>query len=247
MQFFNDILLGSIDESWKLIFEEEFQKNYFQKLSQFLYNDEKSGKIIFPAKDEIFNIFKLVPLQQVKVVIIGQDPYHGIDQANGLAFSVSNRGKLPPSLQNIFKEIKNNFPHYDIPRNGCLIHWAKQGVFLLNSVLSVEKQKPGSHSHRGWEEFTDKIVSLLNESNHSIIFLLWGRYAKEKANKIDPKKHFILESPHPSPFSAHKGFMGNQHFLKCNNHLIQMGSTPINWSDETFETLTKSHQAFFSP
>ncbi len=214
------------DDSWNDILYNEIQKEYFKELEDFL-EEELNNKTVYPTHKLMFNAFNLTPFNQVKVVIIGQDPYHGKNQANGLCFSVNDGIKIPPSLNNIFKEIKNDLGK--VYQNGNLEHWAKQGVLLLNTILTVEQSKPGSHKKKGWEIFTDYCIKELSAKKNGLIFILWGNYAKKKKEIIDTKKHFILEAAHPSPFSAHNGFFGCKHFSKTNAFLKQQNSTIISW------------------
>ena len=209
---------------------EASKKDYYKDLIEFV-NEEYKTKTIFPPKDNIFEAFKITPLDKVKVVILGQDPYHGEGEAHGLAFSVNYGIKTPPSLKNIYKEINLEFG-YDIPNHGYLLNWAKQGVLLLNTVLTVEKDKPASHKGKGWEIFTDRIITELNEIPNPIVFMLWGNYAKTKAGLLNNPKHLVLESVHPSPFSARNGFFGNNHFKLANDFLEKNGVSPINWKIE---------------
>ena len=218
-----------LENTWKQQLTEEFDKPYFSALMQFLAQEKENGKTIFPKENNIFNAYNSTPFNKVKVVIIGQDPYHGTNQAHGLSFSVQNGIKPPPSLVNIYKEIKNNYPDFEIPNHGNLETWAKQGVLLLNSILTVEANKAASHQKRGWEHFTDASISKISKNREGIIFLLWGNFAQQKANLIDEKKHFILKAAHPSPFSAYNGFFGCQHFEKANQLLKQQGKEAINW------------------
>ena len=218
-----------IKTDWNDALKKEFKKEYFINLKQTLKNKKSSGEIIYPPQDEIFNAFNLCPLSDVKVIIIGQDPYHGEKQAHGLSFSVKHTTKLPPSLKNIFKELNRDLG-VSIPKTGNLESWAKQGVLLLNSVLTVTKQSPGSHRKIGWEVFTDKVIDILNDKEN-IIFILWGNDAKKKAQRIDKTKHYILESSHPSPFSV-KNFSGNSHFSKINKLLKKLKRPMIKWDLE---------------
>lgn len=217
-----------MEASWKSLLAEEFDQRYMQELRAFLLSEKQAGKTIYPPGDVIFNAFNLTPFEKVRVVIIGQDPYHGPNQAHGLCFSVESGVRLPPSLQNIYKEINAELG-IEFGADGCLIPWANQGVLLLNSVLTVEKGKAGSHQKKGWESFTDRVIEILNAQHPSCIFLLWGSYAQNKGQFIDRCKHLVLESPHPSPFSAHRGFLGNGHFRKVNDYLKRKGSEPIDW------------------
>jgi len=213
-------------ESWKKYLDTEFSKTYFQDLSKFL-KQEYATKTIYPPKHQVFSAFA-TDLNNVKVVILGQDPYHGTNQAHGLAFSVSKSVKIPPSLINIFKEIHEDIGP-PIPDNGNLQKWADQGVLLLNNVLTVEAHKAGSHRDKGWEEFTNAMIKILNDECDNLVFLLWGRDARTKKSLIDGSKHLILEAAHPSPLSAHNGFFGSKHFSKTNAYLIMNGKSPIEW------------------
>ncbi|MFN8166358.1 MAG: uracil-DNA glycosylase [Bacteroidia bacterium] len=217
-----------LDESWKKVLAEEFKRPSFVSLKAFLLNEKKSGQQIFPPGPEIFAALDATPFENVKVVLLGQDPYHGAGQAHGLSFSVKAGQKLPPSLQNIYKELRSDL---NIPMNssGDLTAWAKQGVLLLNATLTVRENQPGSHQKKGWEEFTDAIIRELSARRNGLIFLLWGRYAQAKENLIDTTKHFILRAAHPSPFSADRGFFGCRHFSKVNELLAEQGLSPINW------------------
>lgn len=208
--------------------ESEFQKPYFNGLKQFLAKEAALGKVIYPASNSVFNAFEHCSFEELKVVIIGQDPYHGVGQANGLAFSVNEGQKLPPSLRNIFKEL-NQDVGFEIPNHGDLTTWAKQGVLLLNSILTVEEGKPGSHQQKGWETFTNTIIKKISDESNGVVFLLWGNYAKSKMDLIDANKHFILTAAHPSPLSAYQGFFHCKHFSKTNEYLLQQGKKPIEW------------------
>lgn len=222
--------------SFNDLLEEEKQKDYYKELINFI-DKEYNTKTIFPPREKIFEAFKLTPFEQTKVVIIGQDPYHGEGEAHGLAFSVNNGIKIPPSLKNIYKEINTEYG-YEIPNTGYLIKWAKQGVLMLNTVLTVEKDKPASHKAKGWEIFTDRVIEELNNSEHPLVFMLWGNYAKSKAQLINNPKHLILESAHPSPFSARNGFFGNNHFKLANDFLEKNGIEQIDWKIENFTEQT---------
>ena len=218
----------NIENSWLKILESEMGKKYFQDLIYFIKN-QYVDKICYPPSDLIFSAFNHCSLDNVKVVIIGQDPYHGPNQANGLCFSVDSKLKHPPSLINIFKEISNNL-NYEIRKNGNLLDWSKQGVLLLNSVLTVENGFPGSHSGKGWEIFTDYILKLISTNKKNVVFMLWGGFAKKKENLITKKNNLILKTGHPSPLSANRGhWFGNKHFIKCNDYLIKNGFKPIKW------------------
>ncbi len=216
-----------LEKSWKRQLEGEFDKEYFKNLVQFV-KSEYSSYQIFPPGKQIFSAFDHCPFDDAKVIIIGQDPYHGAGQANGLCFSVADGVRKPPSLQNIFKEIASDLGK-PIPDSGNLERWASQGVLMLNATLTVRASTPGSHQNKGWEEFTDAVIKSLNEQKKQLVFLLWGAYAQKKGAIIDRSKHLVLESPHPSPFAAHKGFFGNKHFSKCNTYLSQQGLAEINW------------------
>ncbi|MCX7553912.1 uracil-DNA glycosylase [Marinicella sp. S1101] len=216
-----------IDASWLQHLETEFQQPYIQDLKAFLLEQKQAGKVIFPPGSLIFNALNSTPLDQVKVVILGQDPYHGPGQAHGLSFSVPDEVKIPPSLRNIFKELAEDLGV--INHTGNLQSWANQGVLLLNSVLTVEQAQAGSHQGRGWERFTDRIIHVINEQRKQVVFMLWGSYAQKKGAHIDTDQHLILKAPHPSPLSAHRGFLGCQHFSKCNEFLKSQKKSPINW------------------
>lgn len=203
-------------------------KDYFQNLLDFLNHQAQLSKTIYPPSGSWFKAFEHSSYENTKVVILGQDPYHGEGQAEGMSFSVPEGVKTPPSLRNIYKELASDL-NIDTPEHGHLASWAKQGVLLLNSVLTVEKSDPASHANQGWEVFTDYVISLLSENKQHLVFLLWGAYAGKKAELIDAGKHLILRAPHPSPFSAHKGFFGCQHFSQANNYLASTNQHPINW------------------
>lgn len=216
-----------IEESWKQVLQPEFEKDYFVRLTDFVRN-EYSTTTIYPPGKLIFNAFNLCPFDKVKVVIIGQDPYHGPGQAHGLCFSVNDGVVFPPSLQNIFKEIHEDLGS-PIPNTGNLTRWAEQGVLLLNATLTVRAHQAGSHQRKGWEEFTDAAIRTLAEQREHLVFILWGAYAQKKGAFIDREKHLVLTSVHPSPLSAYHGFFGNKHFSRANAYLIEHGETPINW------------------
>lgn len=213
-------------DSWNSILKDEFDKEYFKIIMQNL-EKEYENNIIFPDKSCLFKAFELCSYLDLKVIIIGQDPYHNIGQANGLAFSVNENVKLPPSLKNIFKELKQS-TGID-KKSGDLSDWAKQGVLLLNSVLSVRENKPGSNKYLKWEQFTDNVIRKISENNNNLVFLLWGNYAHTKEQLVNTDKHLILKSTHPSPFSAHRGFFGNNHFIRANNYLKSNNKQEINW------------------
>lgn len=216
-----------IEDSWKKVLKEEFDKEYFIRLTEFVRKEYMQYRVFPPAK-LIFNAFNICPLDNVNVVIIGQDPYHGAGQAHGLCFSVNDGVPFPPSLINIFKEIENDMGKV-IPRSGNLERWAKQGVFLLNATLTVRENMAGSHQKQGWETFTDSVIAKISDNKDHVVFILWGAYAQSKAQMIDRNKHLILSSAHPSPLSAHRGFFGNHHFSKANEFLVGHGKKPIDW------------------
>ena len=217
----------NIDNSWKDKLQDEFEKSYFKTLTNFIRNEYKTQKI-FPPANLIFNAFDKCPFDEVKVVIIGQDPYHNIGQANGLSFSVNEGIKIPPSLLNIYKEIESDLGK-TISKSGNLEYWSKQGVLLLNATLTVRAHTPASHQGKGWEQFTDTVIDTLSKECAGLVFLLWGNYAQQKGKNIDANKHLVLKSPHPSPLSAHRGFFGNKHFSTANDYLIKHNKKPINW------------------
>lgn len=216
-----------IEESWRLTLQEEFNKPYFSLLKEFLI-EERKQHIVYPPGKFIFSAFNHTPFTNVNVVVLGQDPYHGIGQANGLCFSVSDGIKMPPSLVNIFKEIQNDLG-YPIPASGNLERWADQGVLLLNAILTVRANEAGSHQGKWWETFTDSVIKHLSNQKQGIVFLLWGKYAQAKEQLIDGSKHYILKAAHPSPFSAYNGFMGCKHFSKTNEILARQGKKEIDW------------------
>src|SRR3990167_1111698 len=218
-----------MEDSWKQRLLPEFSKPYMTQLREFLQQQKNAGKVIYPKGTEYFNAFNLTPFDQVKVVILGQDPYHGPNQAHGLCFSVRQGVAFPPSLLNIFKEIERDLK-IPMPNHGCLTHWAEQGVLLLNAVLTVEQAKAAAHQGKGWELFTDSVIRELNEHREGIVFMLWGSYAQKKGQFIDRKKHCVLQAPHPSPLSAHRGFIGCGHFSKANEYLKKRGLKPIDWA-----------------
>jgi len=219
---------GESGITWKDVLEEEKGKPYFKGILSHIEKERAAGKAIYPSNADIFSALSLTPFSAVKVVIIGQDPYHGPGQAHGLAFSVKPGVAIPPSLRNIFQEINRDLGK-SLPDNGCLTSWAEQGVLLLNPVLSVERGKPGSHRDLGWEQFTSRVITELSRKKVGLIFLLWGSQAQRKAELIDESRHTILKSTHPSPFSAHKGFLGCGHFSKANEILQKLGKQEINW------------------
>ena len=216
-----------IEESWKQRLKAEFEKEYFLRLVDFV-KEEYRTRTIYPPGSLIFNAFNLCPFDKVKAVIIGQDPYHGPGQAHGLCFSVRDGVTFPPSLVNIFKEIHDDLG-IPVPKSGNLERWARQGVLLLNAILTVRANQAGSHQGKGWEQFTDAVIKILNEEKNNLVFFLWGAYAQNKGAVIDKTRHLVLESVHPSPLSAAKGFFGNRHFSKCNEYLTMHGIEPVKW------------------
>ena len=216
-----------IESSWKQVLQPEFDKDYFVKLTEFVRNEYKT-RLTFPPASLIFNAFDQCPFNQVKVVIIGQDPYHGDGQAHGLCFSVNDGVAFPPSLLNIFKEIERDLGK-SMPTSGNLIRWAQQGVLLLNATLTVQAHMAGSHQNRGWEAFTDAAIRKLATEKEHLVFMLWGSYAQKKGDFIDSNRHLVLKSVHPSPLSAYRGFIGNNHFSLANKYLQENGQTPVNW------------------
>ena len=216
-----------LPQSWKALLAEELDKTYFKELVNFV-QDEYKTNTVYPAEADVFNAFTRCSFEKPRVVIVGQDPYHGVNQANGLCFSVKDGIKQPPSLQNIFKEIHADLG-IPIPVSGNLARWANQGVLLLNATLTVCANAPGSHQNRGWEQFTDTVIEQISGTKENVVFLLWGAYAQKKGQVIDRAKHLVLESAHPSPFAAYRGFFGNKHFSKTNAYLTERGLKPINW------------------
>ena len=218
----------ALEEGWREVLKNEFEQLYMKKLKSFLSSELAKGKTIYPHGREIFQAFDWTPFEKVKVVIIGQDPYHGPNQAHGACFSVKPGVPAPPSLINIFKEIHSSLG-LPVPSHGYLKKWATQGVFLLNTVLTVEKGQPSSHQGKGWEEFTDRVVELLNKEREGLVFMLWGNHARKKAAGVDTRRHMVLRAPHPSPLSAYRGFLGCGHFCRANNYLVQLGLEAIDW------------------
>lgn len=217
-----------IEKSWRDKLQKAFSSNSFIQLQDFLAT-EKLTKTIYPEEKDIFAAFNHTPFDDVKVVIIGQDPYHGANQAHGLSFSVQAGVKIPPSLKNIYKELEADIG-ISPPTHGNLTNWAKSGVLLLNATLTVRASEPGSHQKKGWEQFTDSVIEILNKEQTDLVFILWGKYAQEKGAIINTDKHHVIQSAHPSPFAARKGFFGSRPFSKCNDYLTKKGITPINWS-----------------
>jgi uracil-DNA glycosylase len=217
-----------LEESWRQALAPEFEDPYMSELRRFLMEEKSAGKRIFPKGSEYFRALDLTPLDKLKVVILGQDPYHGLGQAHGLCFSVQPGVRIPPSLVNIYKELQSDLGIAPA-RHGFLEHWARQGVLLLNSVLTVEEARAASHQGKGWERFTDAVIRVVNERCDGVVFLLWGSYAQKKASFVDQTRHLVLRSPHPSPLSAHNGFFGSGHFSKTNAFLVSKGKEPVDW------------------
>jgi len=220
-----------IEQSWKTVLQDEFSKAYFEQLTRFVKEEYKKGAV-YPAPKNIFRAFDLCPFDKVKVVVLGQDPYHGANQANGLCFAVGDGVDLPPSLQNMYKELETDMPPEQgrtLLKTGDLEQWAKQGILLLNATLTVRAGVANSHQGRGWEQFTDAAIKTLSERREHLVFILWGNYARQKGAHIDRTKHLVIESPHPSPLSAHRGFFGSKPFSKTNTYLQKTAQTPIDW------------------
>jgi uracil-DNA glycosylase len=220
--------IANINENWSKVLEQEFNTDYMTRLQSYLEQQYANKNEIYPPKELIFSALNYTDLNEVKVVILGQDPYHGEGQAHGLSFSVPKGEKIPPSLRNIYKEIALEY-NSEQPSHGNLEAWAKQGVLMLNAVLTVEAGKAGSHQKKGWELFTDKLIQIVNDQCSHVVFLLWGSHAQKKGKIIDRQKHLVLEAPHPSPLSAHRGFLGSDHFKKANAYLTQNAKEPIDW------------------
>ena len=219
----------TFEPGWQGILEKELEKDYMQSLRNFLKQEKESGQVVFPKSTDVFNAFKHTPFERVKVVLLGQDPYHGPGQAHGLSFSVQKGVAIPPSLRNMYKELANDIPGFKIPAHGDLTAWADQGVLLLNATLTVRAHQAGSHQGKGWETFTNHVISALSAEKQGLVFLLWGKFAQNKAQLIDGTKHNLLKAAHPSPLSAHNGFLGCRHFSKTNDILQAQGQTPIDW------------------
>ncbi len=219
-----------LEPSWLKVLGDEFDKDYMVKLKQFLKDEKETGQKIYPKGTDIFNAFNKTPFDEVKVVILGQDPYHGPNQAHGLSFSVQNGVATPPSLQNIYKELATDIPGFKIPNTGNLTHWAEQGVLLLNATLTVRAGMAGSHQKKGWEKFTDTVIKTISDKKTGVVFILWGNYAQSKSELIDGSKHLIIKSTHPSPLAVGRGgFFGSKPFSKTNAYLIKHGEKPIDW------------------
>jgi len=220
---------AALEPGWLSVLSQEFEKDYMKSLKLFLQEEKQKGYTVFPKGSDIFNAFNHTPFDKVKVVILGQDPYHGQGQAHGLSFSVQKGMTIPPSLKNIYKELQTDIEGFVPPNHGNLTEWADRGVLLLNATLTVRAHEAGSHQGKGWEIFTDKVISELSEKKEGVIFLLWGRYAQNKSILIDESRHTLFKAAHPSPFSAYNGFFGCRHFSKTNTKLIEQGETPIDW------------------
>lgn len=216
-------------KTWSDFIAEQSQQTYLKDTLEYVAQKRSEGVTVFPAEQQVFSAFDATPFELVKVVILGQDPYHGPDQAHGLCFSVLPGIKPPPSLANMYKELVQDIAGFSIPEHGYLMPWAEQGVLLLNTVLTVEQGQAHSHKHLGWEQFTDKVIDEINQHREGVVFLLWGAHAQKKGKNIDKTRHHVLHAPHPSPLSAHRGFFGCQHFSRTNELLTSMGKTPINW------------------
>lgn len=228
--------------TWHDVIGDEKEKTYFQQIMQFVTNERNSNKIIYPPQKDVFNAFRFTPFSDIKAVILGQDPYHGPNQAHGLSFSVLPGIKPPPSLQNMYKELTNDIIGFQMPNHGYLGYWAEQGVLLLNNVLTVQAGHAHSHAKIGWETFTDHVIDAINEHLSGVVFLLWGSPAQKKGQFIDRQKHHVLTAVHPSPLSAHRGFFGCRHFSKTNEILQQQGKTPIDWQPRLPDESIKSFQ-----
>ncbi|MGL5605116.1 MAG: uracil-DNA glycosylase [Plesiomonas sp.] len=220
------------EQTWSSVIGAEKQQPYFMDIMQRVSAERAAGKEIYPPEKDVFSAFRYTPFDQVKVVILGQDPYHGPNQAHGLCFSVQPGIATPPSLLNMYKELKTDIPGFEIPNHGCLSSWTTQGILLLNTVLTVERSKAHSHAKFGWETFTDAVISAINTHREGVIFLLWGAHAQKKGQMIDRQRHHVLTAPHPSPLSAHRGFLGCKHFSQTNQILQQKDLAPINWQPE---------------
>ncbi|WP_316806659.1 uracil-DNA glycosylase [Pedobacter agri] len=221
---------AALEPGWLAVLQDEFEKDYMKSLKAFLQEEKQNGATVYPKGADIFNALNTTPFDQVKVVILGQDPYHGAGQAHGLSFSVQRGVAVPPSLKNIYKELETDIEGFKTPNHGHLTHWAEQGVLLLNATLTVRASEAASHQNHGWEIFTDEIIKALSTKREHLVFLLWGKYAQQKATLIDQKKHYVLTAAHPSPFSAYSGFFGSKHFSKANQLLIQNNLAPIDWN-----------------
>jgi uracil-DNA glycosylase len=225
-------MAAALEPGWLNVLSDELEKPYMKELKSFLLEEKQKGFTVYPKGGDIFNAFNHTPFDKVKVVILGQDPYHGQNQAHGLSFSVQKGVTVPPSLKNMYKELADDIEGFKIPNHGDLTAWADQGVLLLNATLTVRAHEAGSHQNKGWEKFTDHVISVLSAEKSGLVFLLWGRYAQQKESLIDTQKHHVLKAAHPSPFSAYNGFFGSKPFSKANQILIKEGLKPINWQIE---------------
>jgi len=232
-----------LEPSWLAVLQDEFSMDYMQALRVFLQQEKREAKIIYPPSYQFFSALNLTPFNQVKVVVLGQDPYHGAGQAHGLCFSVPPMLKIPPSLMNIYKELQTDLG-ISPANHGCLLSWAMQGVLLLNSVLTVEKNIAGAHQGHGWEQLTDKIIALLNAQAEGIVFILWGSYAQKKGDFIDTRRHLVLNAPHPSPLSAYRGFFGKKYFSTTNAYLVNQEKSAIQWELPSLETACQQFDAY---
>lgn len=221
-------MMTALSGSWQQALADELSKPYMEELFAFIAQRQAAGKTIYPEPENWFAAFEATPLQAVKVVILGQDPYHGPGQAHGLSFSVQPGERIPPSLRNIYKELNSDLA-IETPAHGCLLDWAREGVLLLNATLTVEEKSPGAHQGQGWERFTDSVITLLSERREHLVFMLWGSYAQSKAGLIDDGRHLVLKAVHPSPLSAHRGFLGCRHFSRANDYLVANGCEPVEW------------------
>ncbi|MDX8389935.1 MAG: uracil-DNA glycosylase [Mariprofundaceae bacterium] len=230
-----------LENAWKQRLLDEFSQSYMRSLHDFIRHEQQAGKTIYPDASQYFSAMNLTPFDSIKVVILGQDPYHGPEQAHGLCFSVPPRVSAPPSLLNIYKELSSDLA-LPKPKHGCLVSWATQGVLLLNSVLTVEKNRAASHQRQGWEQFTDQVIAWVNQYTEHTVFMLWGAYAQKKGAYIDTSKHLVLKAPHPSPLSAHRGFFGQKFFSRTNEYLCTVGKEPIQWALPDLEVATVQFQ-----
>ncbi len=222
-------MASTFEPGWQTVLGEELEKDYMQRLRNFLKEEKESGQVVYPKSADVFNAFWHTPFEKVKVVLLGQDPYHGPGQAHGLSFSVQKGVAIPPSLRNMYKELSSDIPEFKSPSHGDLTQWADQGMLLLNATLTVRAHQAGSHQGKGWETFTNHVIHTLSERKEGIVFLLWGKFAQNKAQLIDPAKHNLLKAAHPSPLSAHNGFLGCRHFSKTNEILLAQGHSAIDW------------------
>ncbi len=230
-----------MEAGWKARLADQFSQPYMEQLRAFLLAEKSAGRVVYPPGDEIFNAFNMAPWDKVRVVILGQDPYHGPGQAHGLCFSVKPGIPLPPSLRNIFREVGSDVGAHT-GACGCLVPWARQGVLLLNSVLTVERGRAAAHEGKGWERFTDRVIEVLSAEREGLVFMLWGSYAQRKGSIIDGRRHLVLRAPHPSPLSASRGFFGCQHFSRANDYLLSNGQDPVDWAVPDGDSTVGEHQ-----